>query len=459
MRKLRIRVFCILLGCFPVLTGLAADLKKVEQKAEQKVERERFSLSFRDAPIQEVFDVLSRKDRVNIILGRNVSGNVSVNLYDVTVRDAIYRVAEAGGYTVEYRDGDYIVADRKEAGVENPGAFVQLRTFKVNYSDPRQVAEILTKHMSRFGKVTPLFQRRMVVIEDLPSFIERSAKLLEELDQQPQQVLIEARVLEIVLDDGEVFGVDWSKVFGSRTPGGTTGSFGTNGLSQGSAAAGPRSSGFFFSLVNSNLDVFLEAQATRSRVRTISSPKLLAIENQEAKTVIGNSTGYKLTTTINQVTTESIQFLESGVILRVTPSVDQQGRILIKVHPEVSSATINAGIPSKKSTEVTTEFLCEDGQSVFIGGLLKRSGLAESTGIPWLGTLPVIGKLFSTSTETVNNVETVVIITPRLVRDIRELGEYGGQKREQIDRANELIIDQELRLAPRLREEAPDASL
>jgi len=91
--------------------------------------------------------------------------------------------------------------------------------------------------------------------------------------------------------------------------------------------------GLFYSLANKNLQLFLEAQATKNRVRTLSAPKLLAMENQEAKVVIGNSTGYLVTTTINQVTTQSVQFLESGVILRVTPSVDQLGRVMLKVHP------------------------------------------------------------------------------------------------------------------------------
>lgn len=415
-------------------------------RPERQSAAERVTLNFRDASIQEVFDILSRKDKSNIIVGRGVTGNISVNLYDITVHDAIYRVAEAGGYAVEYRNGDYVIVERKDAGIEHPGGVVQLRTFKVHYSDPRQVAEILTKYVSRTGKVTPLLSRRMIVIEDLPDYVERAARLLQELDVEPKQVLIEAKVLEITLDDGEVFGVNWSKIFGSADN--TSGSFGTNGLSSGSVADGPKRAGFFFSMVNKNLDLFLEAQATRSRVRTLSSPKLLALENQEAKAVIGKSTGYKVTTTINQVTTESIQFLESGVILKVTPSVDQMGRVLLRVHPEVSSTTLNAGIPDKKSTEVTTEFLCEDGQSVFIGGLLKKISSEERTGVPGLGDIPVIGRLFSTTNEAVANTETVVIITPKIVQDARTsmlLSEWSINK---VESATRLIVDHQLRLAP-----------
>lgn len=423
-------------------------------KLEKKAASARVSLNFRDAPIQEVFDVLSRKDRINIILGKGVSGNVSVNLYDVTVDAAIRQIAEAGGYSVEYRNGDYVISDRKDAGAEHPEGYVQLMNFKVQYSDPKQIADILTKYASRVGKVTPLTSRRMIIVEDLPDYLARAGKLLEQLDVQPKQVLIEAKVLEVTLDQGEIYGVDWSKIFGD--PAGTSGTIGVSGLAAGSAVGGPKRSGFFFSLVNRKLELFLEAQAKKSRVRTISSPKLLALENQEAKTVIGKSTGYKVTTTINQVTTESIQFLESGVILKVTPSVDQQGRVLLKVHPEVSSTTLNAGIPEKKSTEVTTEFLCEDGQSVFIGGLLKTISSEDKVGVPILGDIPVVGRLFSTVTDGINVTETVVIITPRIVQDFREASALSQKNIDQVERSSDLIMEHQLKLNPSLFKEERD---
>ncbi len=409
------------MGCLAIYLALvsAVDLGAAE-KTPVPVVRQKISLSFRDTPVIDIFDVLSKKDRVNIVLGKTITGNISLNLYDISVHDAIFRVAEAAGYVVEFRKGEYFIVERKDVGLDHSDGYVRVKSFKVNYSDPRQVADILAKHLSKAGKVTPLIQRRMIVIEDVPSYLTRAEKLLEEIDVRPKQILIEAKVMDIILDDGEVFGVDWSRIFG-----GSKGKVGTEGLSQGDAIGGAKRPGFFLSFVDNGLSMFLEAQTTRNRVRTLSSPTLLALENQEAKTVIGNSTGYKVTTTINQVTSESIQFLESGVILKVTPSVDQQGRILLKVHPEVSSATVNAGIPSKKSTEVTTEFLCEDGQSVFIGGLLKKISTQEQSGIPVLGDMPVVGTLFSTRTEGANNTETVVIITPRIVRDARELA---GQK-------------------------------
>lgn len=380
------------------------------------------SLRFHDVSLQEVFDLLSRHARVNILLGKGVSGNVSVNLYDVRIAQAIRAVAQAAGYAVEVRNGDYVILDRQEIGKDVATSETSFKTFKVQYSDVKQVAEILTKHLSRQGKITTLPDRKLLVVEDAPDFLERVSRLLNSIDVEPKQILIEAKILEIALDKSESFGVDWSHLFGS----GDRSSVGTAGLA-------PRGgSGLFFNLLNKNLDLFLSALSGKGRIHTLSTPKLLALENQEASAVIGERVGYKVTTTINQVTTESIQFLDTGVILKVTPSVDQRGRIMLSIHPEVSSATMAAGVPSKKSTEVTTQLLCEDGQSIFIGGLIKRASSARRNGVPVLGELRVVGGLFSNNEESEFSTETVVVITPRIIRNASELVEDAKVSTEQV---------------------------
>lgn len=364
------------------------------------------SLAFQDASIAEVMDIISRRDRVNIVLGKGVSGNVSLSLYDVSVEEAVRAVAEAAGYVVEMRGGDYLILDRKEAGQDQPNGATVLRSFKVQYSDPKIVADILAKHMSRYGKITPLLERRVLVVEERPEFMARFEHLLREVDAAPRQILIEAKILEITLDRTESFGFDWSRIVG-----GSKGiSFGTQGL------ATPTSPGLFFSVLNRNLELFLNALDTKGRVHTLSTPKLLALENQEASVIIGDRIGYKVTTTINQVTTESVQFLETGVILRVTPSVDAAGRVLMKIHPEVSSGSIAAGVPSKKSIEVTTQLLADSGQAILIGGLIKNTSSYKRNGVPVLGDLPGVGRLFSSDEDLSLSTETVVVITPQILQ-------------------------------------------
>ena len=368
------------------------------------------SFMFRDTPIAELFEMIARRERINIVLGKGVTGNVAVSLYDMTPREAIFAIAEAGGFQVLTRANGYVIVSPAQAAAETvPAQKMEVRALKVQYSEPALVAEILGKYVSRGGKITVLPQRQMIVVEDTPEGMVRIIALLREVDVQPRQIMIEAKILEITLDDNENFGIDWTRVFSAD--GANT--VGTTGLAQRGVA------GLVFNYVNKNVDVYLSALSNKGRVRTLATPKLLALENQEATTNIGDKLGYRLTTTINNVTSESIQFLETGVILRVTPSVDSDGKIVLRVRPEVSSGSISAGLPSKKTTEVSTQMVAEDGQAILIAGLIKTSEGKRRIGIPLLGDVPVLGRLFSNSEATGSSTETIVMITPRIIRDAR----------------------------------------
>jgi type II secretory pathway component GspD/PulD (secretin) len=367
------------------------------------------SFVFRDTPIAELFEMISRHERLNIMLGKGVTGNVAVSLYDMTPRQAIHAIAEAGGYQVIARENGYMIIDPAQAAGSGavPSGQMEVRAMKVLYSEPQLVADILSKHVGRGGKVTVLPSRRMVVVEDTAEGVKRIAALLREIDTQPQQIMIEAKILEITLDDNENFGIEWNKVFSGE---------GENISRIGTSKLVPRTgAGLVFNLVNKNVDLYLNALSNKGRVRTLATPKLLTLENQEATTNIGDKLGYRVTTTLNNITTETIEFLETGVILRVTPSVDSDGRIAMRVRPEVSSGSFLGGIPSKKTTEVNTQLVAENGQSILIGGLIKANAGLRRTGVPLLADVPGLGKLFSNSEETGSSTELIVVITPRIV--------------------------------------------
>lgn len=373
----------------------------------------RISLSVDNVEITEVMNLLSRKERTNILLSSDVTGTVSINLFDMSLDEAIRAIATAGGFEVEVVDGVYFVrkapADSADKKRLPP---ITMRSFKIQYSPVDVVEGVLKEYLSERGKIKSLPGRQLLLVADEPEYVARIARLLEEVDRRPQQILIEAQILEITLDDTETFGVDWARLFNT---GGGTGAFGTEGLSLNSP--GSTSTGFFFELLRPDVEVFLDTLRARGRVRTLSTPRLLAMENQEASVIVGDRQGYKLTTTINQVTTESIEFLESGVILRVTPAVDDKGRITLEIHPEVSTGTVSDGIPSQTTTEVTTQVLVPDGNTVFIAGLIRNTLTESRDGVPLLADIPALGLLFSRREKISVNTETVVLITPRVVDD------------------------------------------
>lgn len=402
------------------------------------------SISVQNTEIAEVFEMLSRESRVNILLGSDVDGEVSVNLYDVTLENAVRTISAAAGFAVEFVDNSYFILSHEEAGKDMAGGMTVLKTFKAQYTDVDAIASILNKHLSRYGKITTLPDRNLIVVEEIPAFMTRMERLLEQVDRRPQQILIEAKILEISLDESENFGIDWSGLFTTKT--GTidegTGIFGTQGFTA------PGTPGFFFSFVGPNVTAALNALDAKGRVKTLSTPKLLALEHQEAEVVIGDRTGYRVTTTINQVTTESVAFLESGVILKVIPFVDQNGQIMMDVHPEVSNATISDGIPSLTTTEVTTQFLANDGQTIFIAGLMRNSYGKRRTGVPVLGDIPVLGRVFSNTEKLAIKTETVVLITPRIVET--KVHRFMSDESERVDIIEEDLIERSKEIEKRL---------
>jgi len=369
---------------------------------------ENVSLSVRDTNLAEIFEMLARKERTNILLAKGVEGEISINLYDVPLETAIRSIAEAAGYVVERRGASYVVLKPEDGGKNPASGITAVRTFPVHYSDPDTVVAVLKGHLSPYGKITTLAARKLIVVEDQPAFLARIEQLLPKIDAMPTQVFIEGKILEITLSDSEAFGVDWQQLL---TVNGEEGSFGTRLLSD------PTSAGLFVNLVTPHLRLALDTLRSTGRVRTLSTPRLLALENQEASVIVGDRQGFRVTTTINQVTTESVEFLESGVILKVTPSVDEAGRIMMAIHPEVSTGNISGGIPAQTTTEVTTQLVAEDGQTVFIGGLIKNTRSKSRRGVPGLSRIPVLGRLFSRTDETSVKTETVVMITPYVVAE------------------------------------------
>lgn len=396
---------CALLLCLLTIAGMF-----VSQSAWAANSARPISISVKNAEIADLFQMLSTQYHVNILLSKGVEGQVSVNLYNVTVPDAISSIAAAAGYIVEKTNHGYIVTLPAEAGKTVAGGLKQIRTFKIQYSDPKKVADIVRNYVSRFGRVDVLTERNIIVVEDMPEFVRQAEQLIESLDRQPAQILIEAHILDITLDDQQSLGIEWRKPFN-----GDSGSdFGFQDLA---LAAAP--GGFFFTLLDKNIEVQINALSKQGKVRVLATPKLLALENQDAEVVIGDRLGYKTLLRVDgsNASLENIQFLESGVILKVTPYVDRKGSIMMKIHPEVSTGTLSRdGIPNQKTSEVTTEVLVEDGQTIFIGGLLKNNMSSGESGIPFLEDIPLLGLLFSTTNQFSENLETIVMLRPQIIR-------------------------------------------
>ncbi len=232
---------------------------------------------------------------------------------------------------------------------------------------------------------------------------------------QPRQVLIEAHILEVSLRDESSHGVDFAKLASIAGTDVLFASPGFNGkiTDLSTFAAPPYNIGIFNAGSFSGL---IEALQRTTDAKTLASPKVLAINGQEAHVQIGKRLGYYVTTTTQTSTLQSVQFLDTGVVLTVTPRITDDNQILMTVKPEVSDGTVDSlGLPSSTTTEVDTTIMLPDGKGMVIGGLIRENDITRQQKIPVLGSIWGIGKLFRKNSVNRERTEIIIALVPRIV--------------------------------------------
>ncbi len=387
----------------------ASEGKGIESNINPFEGEDKLSINIQDADIKSVLNALSIKKKLNIVAGQDVSGKISVNLHNLSLKQALDAIITLNGFSYIQKDKIIFVTKARE-GLGEDLLGEEVRVFKLNYVDIDAVEKIIEKLLSVSAKITVYKPEKTLIIEDVPQNLDRVKKVLDSLDRAPRQVLIEARILEIRLNDDTSLGIDWSNAFsGFINSKGTVLTKGFAGRSETSAQ------GFFFNVINSDFNLFLEALQTNTEVHTLSSPRLLALDNKEAKIIIGGKLGYNVVTTIDNTVLQSVEFLETGTQLVLTPHIVDDGRVIMEIHPEISDGTIINGLPTETTTEVTTSLIAPDGGTIFIGGLMRDRKEDIKNRVPGFGAIPVLGALFSKTTNITVRTEIVVLITPHII--------------------------------------------
>ena len=270
-----------------------------------------------------------------------------------------------------------------------------------------------------------------LLVRARPSQWEEIKEAINKLDNVPLQVQIETRILEVSLTGQFQFGVQWYLE-------GLTGSTGSLkdgtfapgqpyrhrqvGLGQGGNGFGGEP--FFYSFLNSNLQVAVRAMETSGNTKTLSAPSMVVMNNQEATIQVGDripinstsvNTGINAATSYNQV-----NYINTGVILNVQPRINPGGLVYMNISQEVSQADRSQelvnGNPSISQRKLATQVAVQSGQTVLLGGLIQQNEGNTDTGIPGINRVPILGRLFGTTSRNRNRTELIVLITPRVIR-------------------------------------------
>jgi general secretion pathway protein D len=268
-------------------------------------------------------------------------------------------------------------------------------------------------------KITADETRNALIIEATPRDYRVVEKVLERLDVLPRQVLIEATLAEITLDKSLELGVEWNYLSAPRSATVLqSGSIGATGLK-------------FVIGQTERWTAALNALAAEDKVKIISSPSVLASDNKTAKIEISReiplaSSQYQYPTAATQPLLETtIQYRDTGIILKVTPHINESGLVSMDISQEVSeqSAPVLVGgstYPSFFKRSVQTTLTVNHRQTIVIGGLMGDRREESTSGVPCLINLPILGWIFGDWKTTTTRTELVIVLTPHIVANLED---------------------------------------
>jgi general secretion pathway protein D len=278
---------------------------------------------------------------------------------------------------------------------------------------------------------------------------DRIKVVLEDIDAVPNQVLLEAVIAEVTLGDDLKFGVRWflGKSANSRATFTDAGSAAT--------AIDAVFPGFSYFLKASDIGFSLNALSSVTDVRVLSAPSLVVLDNKTATLQVGDQVPI-VTQSSQSVDAagspiiSNVELKDTGVILKVTPRVNDSGLVTLEVSQEVSSVvkTITSGIdsPTIRQRKMQTSVVVNDGEALALGGLIQESETTGKKKVPVLGDVPFLGTAFRNKENSVARTELIIFIRPRVIRDVAEARKVTAEFRK------ELGVQ-----APRVRHEEPTA--
>lgn len=442
-------------------------------------------LDFNNIEIFDAFKFLSLRSGVNISVNETVKGRLSIYLTEITVFEALDIIV--GVLNLAYVDEDRVIKIMTAAEFENKygypfGKTIRTKIIQLTHTDTNHVTGLLNQLKSPGGTIIADQFSRTIILKDESHIVQEMEELVEKMDvsldtkifqlnhaktediaekikglltdgagivikddetnslivsaragslnkieglinafdKKQTEVFIEAKIIQVVLNDEHKLGIEWEAL--------VNGYHGLNikenlDVIQVADKFGRMGIGV---LSTDGYSIIIESLESIGETNILSNPRIIAVNKQEAKILVGSTEPYVTSTTTTPsagpaTTAESVNFIEVGVKLFATPIIHDDGFITMKIKPEVSSVTRNVvtannnTIPVVETSQAETTVIIKDNSTIMIGGLIKDESIGMKKQIPVLGQLPVLGGFFRNEEQMKRKTEIVIFLTPRII--------------------------------------------
>jgi type IV pilus assembly protein PilQ len=413
------------------------ELQSLLAPGRKKYTGEKIALDFYDTDIKNVFRILREVSGKNFAIDKDVTGKVTMSLDKPVpwdqVLDLVLRMNQLG----QVYEGDIVrIATletlkneddlrkaklesmrkaREEAKALEP---MTTRYIPVSYSNAKDeirphIEKILTE---KRGSVSVDEKNNQIIITDTAAKIRQAQEIIRRIDKVTSQVIIEARVVEVSSDFSRQLGITWGATHGPGViPG--AGAETTTDIAMNFPSLSTSTIGINFSRLSGVpfvLNAQISALETTGEGRILSAPKILTLDNKKAKIKQGLEFPYLERDSSGG---SSVKFKNIDLLLEVTPHVTPDNRISLVIFITKNDVdTITDGVPSVATNEAETELLINDGDTIVIGGIIKKTENVVENAFPGLSKIPILGWLFKNNTKDIEHNELLIFITPRIVQ-------------------------------------------
>ncbi len=429
------------------------------QTVDIKKTHSEFSMEFRDAEIKDVLRAVGQAANLNMIVSDAVSGKVSLSIKDVDIWSALESILKTKGLTYVRDENMVRVLSVSEARDND----MDTRVFPLHHAKSKDILPII-KGDNPSARISEDSRMNAIVVRDLSLNLDRVARLLKDLDVKMPQVLIEAKIVEVASNYARELGVQWGGRYSGTSSKGTTviggGTTANASSSSGGASVpviggttfypltgdiGPSGNAYAVNLpanvgVGSGgalgvsfgklggglaLDLQLSAMQTTGNGKILSSPKVMTMNNKEAKISSGTDIPIRTVsawagTTGGSTNTTGVQMISASLSLSAIPTITNDNKIAMTIKVEKSEPDFSQqvdGIPSIVKREATSEVVMNNGETIVLGGIMvKKEGETESA-VPYLSKIPIIGWLFKKQNKVESQGELMIFITPTIMSE------------------------------------------
>lgn len=370
------------------------------------------SIDLENADILTVLRALSEYAGVNIVAGKDVKGTVTVRLHNVPWRQALEIILKASGFAYREDPGVIRVDTADNLDKQDYDLPLSSKIYKLEFATPQKMLDKIEAMLSPKGKANVDQRTNALVVTEVDPIHQRIQQLVKLLDTPTPQVEILCKVVDMDASSSRGLGINWTlKGLESR-------------IMRADVSSGPEESAIVgYGIFNigtvpslAQVNAIISMLEETGKAQTISAPRISAVDNEEAKILGGQRFGIP---TRDLSGNTVIQFYTVGTKLEVTPHINSLEEVTMEIHAEVSEldrASALAGRPIITTSEADSKVLVKDGNTVVIGGFIRRKETKSVQGIPLLKSIPILGALFRETTTTVEDRELLIFITPTLIK-------------------------------------------